>query len=287
MKRIVFITYGDETTASSRLRAYWPAKYMENTTVIPASSGVQTADYDVFIFQKVASVEAFKFAKDEGKRVILDLCDPVWWFQPKEARQYLRYVDAVTFSNSELMYDFLEWAGKDAPQTHHIPDRIELSHYKHVKNHKKTSPVRLIWFGYAQNRHALLGAIPTLQRLAANGHNVQLTIFDDQPEIKWEVGIPVQHMGWSIDCENEVIADHDIALLPPFPGRWGEVKSNNKRLTAWACGLPTVTGFDYAEIEALIKSHKLRAEKVATYEQILGDNYDVQQSARQWEQVIG
>ena len=252
--KTLFITAGDETFASSRIRAYWPAKYMEDTEVIPAAklNGI-SSDVETIILQKVVLqpevIDALMLA---GVRVFWDVCDPVWWFSPKDANEVILRVSGMVCSNQGLANDLKNWCEdwKQYIPIHTIPDRIEEKAYPLKRQHHDVDPVRFIWFGFSQNRPALYGALANLERLQANGHNISLTVFDDNPPNSWRlpVSFPVHYETWSLDKENEVIAGHDIALLPPYPGPWGSVKSDNKQLTAWACNLPVVNGFVYEDI---------------------------------------
>ncbi len=56
-----------------------------------------------------------------------------------------------------------------------------------------------------------------------------------------------------------MLASHDIALLPPIPGPWGNVRSNAKALAAHTCGLPVTSGLNYAELHRLVSSPAMRA----------------------------
>ena len=73
-----------------------------------------------------------------------------------------------------------------------------------------------------------------------------------------------------------------MALLPPFPGDWGKVKSDNKMLTAWACGLPISTG-EYYELRNLLLEPELReAAKNNNNQLALASDFDVKHSAGEW-----
>lgn len=251
MSNVLFITPGPIKWASSRLRAHWIAEGLEDASVLQYEYIIQgiepTYRYDTVVFVKVADTKIVNLFREEGSCVIWDICDPVHWFAPDEARQMADSVDHITVSNTSLMGDFVEWwkpwnSEEPALNVHCIPDRIKLSHYPIQAKHKPTNHIRFIWFGAGQNRFTLMGALANLDRLKANGVDFSLTIYDDQPQNQWKASFPVYHADWELDQENEVLASHDIALIPPYPGAWGRVKSNNKILTAWACGLPVTDG---------------------------------------------
>lgn len=290
---ICFITAGPVEWASSRMRAYWVAEALETrghsvgTFAIDIatknwgalSNWAMSDGYDVFIWQKTAPVSMIQDLPQA--RHYWDVCDPSWWWQPNECREIAKHMTGIVASSPALANDFNEWYGEDKAIC--IPDRLKLSHFHTQRQHSDVSPVRLIWFGVAANRVALWGARANLERLVANGHKIELTIFDDRPDVRFAFSdaFPIYHVLWSLDKEVEVLAAHDVALLPPYPGPWGEVKSNNKDLTAWACGIPEVTGLDYQKlVKYVTKPHfRMTVQGVA-------EHYSVEQSAIEWEALL-
>jgi hypothetical protein len=285
--KTLFIAAGDITWGSSRMRAFWPAKYMGADVITwqdAVSPGVST-DYDVYIFQKQCDLALNELLLGQGKQVWWDVCDPSWWFEPKKCLDRLQHVTGVVASSEAMANDFSEWSGR---KCYTIPDRLELSHFPLKAVHRDTDCVKLIWFGVSVNRWSLLNATDNLNRLQANGYKYELTIMDNQPEIdSFNSDLPIHPVRWKLDKENEILAQHDIALLPPYPGPWGKVKSNNKQLTAWACGLAVTDGQNYAQLEALIKSADARRENAqqGAYT-IEREHYTAEYSAQQWQRIL-
>lgn len=285
--KTLFISAGPIEWGSSRMRCWWVAEEMEDAKVAvwnyPNDLSVPM-DFDVYIIQKNGQPSVQKQLIDAGKTVYLDHCDPMWWFSNQEyMRQIFDNAHGAVFSTQALERDFLDWYGEDY-KTVHIPDRLKLSHFPKKRMHIDTSPVRFVWFGLHVNRIALAGAWANLHRLHANGHNISLTIVDDRPDIPLQFGdeIPILYAKWSLEHENAQLAAHDVALLPPYPGPWGKVKSNNKAMTAHACGLPPTDGHDYADLIRLMDRHE---RKIAHKERtIIYGN--VKQSAKEWERFI-
>ncbi len=285
--KTLFIAAGDITWASSRMRCWWPAKYMDadvqTWAELQAQGGI-SQKYDHYIFQKYADPGICQAMLDAGKRVWWDICDPIHWFSPMEARKVADTVNGVVCSSQVLAEDFERWSGRPA---YRIPDRLELSCFPKKREHTATKPVKFIWFGLAINRIALAAACANLDRMEANGYPYELTIFDNQPELPtFASTMPVTYQKWSLETENEVLASHDIALLPPYPGPWGRVKSNNKRLTAYASGLPVTDGLDYESLLALVRDPGLRSEKAAECLKIVERDYPAERSARDWQQIL-
>lgn len=294
---ICFITAGPIEWASSRMRAFWVAEalrerghqvFVETLQSVEADGALLT---DVLIWQKTVSLEIVKFHQNRGKgqRHYWDVCDPSWWWQPNECREIVQHMTGVVCSSKALEEDFIEWARqhetRDRRWVHTIPDRLKLSHFHTQRQHSDVSPVRLIWFGVAANRVALWGARANLERLVANGHKIELTIFDDRPDVRFAFSdaFPIYHVLWSLEKEVEVLAAHDVALLPPYPGPWGKVKSNNKNLTASACKLPHASGFDYRHLRQLIISVP---ERKYYRNPPIKKEHLVEQSAIEWEALL-
>lgn len=287
--RVCFITAGDINFASSRMRAYWVAEEMKDASVSIINQQEIPSDVDACIWQKAVNMQYIEHNSD--KRHYWDVCDPVWWFQPEYCQQVLEHIDGVVCSNEALADDFCEWSGWDKgrglskpKRVDVIPDRLKLSHFHKQRQHEDTDPVRFIWFGYSMNRIALWGAVANLQRLKANGYNFTLTIMDDRPDAPVSFDFPVRHVKWTLEQEVDILAAHDIALLPPYPGPWGKVKSDNKTKTAKMCGLPSISGCDYKEME----SHMSIERRIAGGFIDMTDHllYDVDYSAFEWKVLL-
>lgn len=286
---ILFVAAGDRTWGSSRMRAWWIAERMGAECVQRDGGALPIAD--TYIFQKGIDAQIAADLRKMKKRVWWDVCDPSWWFQPQECADIVRHIDGVVASSEGLLNDLLMWM-RDVDidheiQAHVIPDRLDMTHFEHWRKHQDAQPVKLIWFGVGVNRVSLHSAIPTLERLACNGYNFTLTLFDNEASRPWRISerFDTYHLPWSLDRENAVLSSHDIALLPPYPGAWGKVKSNNKTITAYANGLPVTQGIEYYELESLMR-WQTREQAGANGREVAAKHYDVSQSARDWEAIL-
>lgn len=284
--RNLFVAAGDMTWGSSRLRCYWPAEYMQGTDVIVQNKSTIPLSYKNYIFQKFADADTLRVLKEQGKKTYLDLCDPTWWWQPEQVQECLAYLDGVICCTDALAQDFYDTYGI-LPKV--IPDRLELEHYSHVNQrvHSEVLPIRFIWYGVAVNRVGIFAALANLERLVANGYDIELTIMDNQPEQPFLITdmFPIYHVKWSLAQEVEIITSHDIALLGEYPGAWGRMKSNNRELTAWACGLPATIGDEYTELDILMDWRHRDLQQEMNNER-LESEFDVKQSALEWEQLL-
>jgi len=265
MSDTLFITPGPVAWASSRFRAYWPAEYIPGARVTTIKEIEDTRfipQADNYIWLKTAN--AGILSQIQTGRHFFDYCDPLWWFEPDSVRAALAYAMGVTASNQGLADDFTEWSGMECQV---IPDCLNLEHYKKQRQQQHVDPIRYIWYGASQNRPSLWGALAIMERLKSNGVNLELTIYDDKPTHSWaaaELSFPVYNAAWSLAQENDVISAHDIAILPRYPGVWGNVKSNNKQLTAWACGVAVDSADDYErsfELATLTIKREIQVEE--------------------------
>jgi hypothetical protein len=286
MSDICFIAAGDETWASSRMRAYWPARALggEVTTWKEVHATQTVPEADAYVFHNIAVPELVDLLLEQGKQVWWDVCDPSWWTQPAASKVIADMVTGIVASSHELANDCTEWSGR---KVHTIPDCLIPEHFPLMREHSDVSPVRLIWFGISPNRIALHAAAMNLMRLKANGYDIELTIFDNQPDLPMaalEGVYPITYLRWALEDENAVLASHDIALLPPYPGPWGKVKSNNKKLTAAMCGLPTSPGECYRGLAGLVASYETRRD-VAAIDRREAMSFTIDRAAREWQKL--
>lgn len=284
---VCFIAGGSMTNAGARLRAYWPAQFIEGAAVCTWADTPPPAA--AYVFQKLVDLPLMQRLRANGAACFWDVCDPSWWFSPADVREVLAHATAVVASNEGLADDLREWDGRPAGvEVHVIADRLLLSHYTRQAIHADREPVRLIWFGAAQNRMALYAAHANLQRLQAHGHRIALTICDNAPNAPMDIegDYPVYYTRWALETEAATLAAHDIALLPPYPGPWGAVKSNNKRLSAWACNLPVTAGTDYEDVLTLVTDAGHRREMAAAGWRKVVACGQSQDSAQEWQTLI-
>lgn len=289
--KTLFILPGPPKWASSRFRAIWPAKYMQDATYHEPDKYQKTSvieSFEAYIWIKIGNPEMMQRLVDLGKQVWWDVCDPAWWFSPQDARQIADAATGVVASNHALAQDFREWYGDDSKPIKVIPDRLDFEHYDRARpGIPLLEKPRLIWFGAAQNRIALFSALANLDRLHANGYEFTLTIFDDQPDNRWFGGsYPVYYSEWKLETEVSVLTGHDIALLPPYPGPWGRVKSDNKAITAKVCGLPVWDGQDYEMGVKMLANYEAYCQEVENEQRQLASLYDVRRSASEWEALL-
>lgn len=290
-KKVLFLTIGDMTWATSRYRSFWPASLMEEADAMTFKPGQDIPDsYDVYIWMKTGDLETMRRHRDMGKLSFIEVNDPAWWWQADDIFPLVDAATAIVAATEAAGVDCLEWytgrGGQNKPR-YIIPDRLLLSHYPLRRKHQPADPVRFIWFGMANNRISLFAAQAYLQRLAAEGIRFELTICDNEPNNPWNIfPCPTYYTRWTLEKENEILAAHDVALLPPYPGPWGRLKTNNKKLTAWACGLPVTEGQFWAHLLALATSDDYRKECADNDFESLRGRYQTEHTVADWRRII-
>jgi hypothetical protein len=213
------------------------------------------------------------------------VCDPSWWFAPEKVNDILEHTDIVTASTKGLLKDLESQYPEHEIVGKVIPDAFDPEHYTSAK-HKpyEEGKLDLIWFGHQNNRYILLAHLAELERLACvEGIEINLTILDGEPENRWGSNrINIRHEKWTLETEVEIISSHDIAFLPSHPGKWGRLKSNNKRNHAFWCGLNT---YNPQDIEDAIYPifNKLVAGVVPV---LLAEAYNAVKVAEEWAEVL-
>jgi hypothetical protein len=285
--KIAILTNGPRAWAGSRLRGYWleDADPIHFKVYAPGDrlNGIDACD--AVVFQKLQdplNIERARRFKAEGKVVLYDLCDPVWWWYPNETKDMMRAADAVITSNdalSEVVRDI-----GIAKRVVTIIDRMLPSFHPTVRQHEDRERLVFVWYGASQNRIALEGSLPLLGYLA---HSIplELRIIDDAPGakvIQQEMGhLRIVNVPFALETYDAQLTDCDVAWLPPYPGVWGELKSNNRQATAWWCGLPVVDGQDLGEMRDLCESAEVRQMVAVGNRKIAEAHYDIHQSVRE------
>jgi hypothetical protein len=283
--------------ASSRLRGFW----LQDTApglfkVVPPGAefpenGGGLNGHQALIFQKRHSQTdrlLAEMAKMKGLTVIFDLTDPLHWFEPQGVKAMADLADAVVCSSAGLA-DLVR-ADLNPKRVEVIVDRMKPSYHPTPAQHAERDRPAIVWFGLSLNRASLVGAVPILNYCGALGLPFTLRVIDDLPGQPLEIGgeppFAVDHVAWALETFHAHLAACDIALLPPYPGPWGAVKSSNKQVTAWWAGLPTVTGFDPIELGRLIQDAELRAEIGARNRATAERDYDIGQSVDEWRDLL-
>lgn len=244
-----------DTVGSSRIRGNWLVKNWPGGEAELFRIGRQ---YDAVIFQKAYHAE-FMRAFDGIK--VFDICDPDW-LDGKPVKEVVELCDAVTTS-TEALAEYLRGI-TDKPVTC-VPDRLDLAEHQARKVHEGKAR-GVAWFGYHHNHVVIDQALGTLKRLG-----LTLTVVSDMPyfpqariegiDDDW-IKANVRNVKYDYATLNdELVASSDMVINPRIESGRFKFKSNNKTLTAWACGLPVAADGDEMERYLDPDARKLEAER--------------------------
>lgn len=288
---IYILTQGPVTWASSRLRGFWLAEAAPDLFDVYSGGAMPELDgREMLVFQKrhtPADIGLAAHAKERGMKVVFDLTDPLWWWSPDTVNAMMELADVVTVSSRGL-HEII----KDIPvvkKVVHIPDRFRPQDFPQVREHEDSRPVKLVWFGQMMNRGALIGAMPILAYMANRGHEFTLRIIDEGAGIPLgmsDKAFPIDYIPWTLETINANLLDCDVAVLPPYPGPWGSMKSDNKLAQAWWCGLPTVSGHVPEELDAVLGDVQERARQGHANRKKAEKRFDIAQSVAEWRRLL-
>jgi hypothetical protein len=291
----ILAQYHNRLWASSRFRAYWLEDAAPDLfKVYPPTVEEELTSHKVLVFQKRQSGRDHmlaRLAKEKGIKVVYDLTDPLWWFDPQQvlAEPMIDIADAVVVSSKGL---FAEVSLRKDKNVFLIPDRMAPDFHPTTAEHSDHNPVVLVWFGIAQNRAALAGWIPVLPYLAYHGLQFELRIIDEKSHEPIGLGgdtrqpFKTAYVPWTLESFHAQVSACDIALLPPYPGPWGALKSNNKSVTAWWCGLPVVDDWNLKRLHDLIADADLRKQEGQENREKAEKEYGIDKSVEQWREVL-
>ena len=285
--KILFVTPGPIEWATSRFRAHWLQPYLDadiieyNTLMgLPLAWMDNLNVYDALVWLKQCDPAIVETTP--GVKHFWDVTDPMWWFSPQTSQEIVEVVGGTIVSSQALGENFSMWSGK---RSYRIDDCMSLDHYVYTREHEDRKPTKLIWFGLAQNIISLYAGLANLSRLWANDVDFELTLLTNQdPGITAE--FPIYYVPFNLDTEAVILAEHDIAYLPPYPGPWGKVKSSNKAFTAFSAGLPVSDGFDYLTLLQLCNEPDLRQRQATSNRKMIEDMYTSEHAARKLLQVV-
>lgn len=273
-----FITYDQfhgKHAGSSKIRAKNLIKYWKGSELFTSGR-----EYDTVIYQKAYWKE---HARNFKGTKILDICDPDW-LGGDHVREMSDLVDGITCPTQE-MADFMKQFGKPVRV---IKDRHDIEEFKENKIHRGNAKM-VLWFGYAQNFHALSDA-RVLQHLIRLGlkikyiSNTKVSLADDENEINFHG----QEKFVKYDNENPTknnweMIEADFALLPRSIKVYHRFKSDNRKSTCWLLGLPVAENLE--EMERFL-SEEARIKEGKEKREYAREEYNVKKSVKEMKEFI-
>ena len=163
----------------------------------------------------------------------------------------------------------------------HVPDRLDLEFYPAPRASHSGRAKTLIWFGFIHNAHETLEKmIPTIEK-----YNLKLKIIANLPYSKTDriLSLNPEYHNYNHSTAYDLIKTGDIVLNPKSDLSFFKYKSNNKSIISWKLGLPVAE--DIEQLELLMDPEE-RNKQVETMRWVVENEYDINQSAAQYRQII-
>ena len=258
---------------SSRIRGRWLWENWDG-----AEEWKVGGDYDAMIFQKVLWNDMME--RYDGIK-ILDSCDPTWL----EGVDYFKTVDMVdaVVTSTDALRDYI-LKMRPGKKVVTIKDRIEFKEHSEVKTVHATKIKRVVWFGYSKNYQYVEPAIKILKDLG-----IHLTVISDSRIMlgaHYADKLDFRWYKYEYSTIHARLIECDAGLFVENRGKVsleGKYKSENKRTTCMALGLPIVLvpeDFDrLATVEARTEDAKEKLEYVKK-------NYDISISVSEYKSLL-
>ena len=299
-------SYGKEKRgylASSRIRGHWVAKYWNQADDIFYKEEFPTfkdnffdtktqlhllRDYDVVIINKTYEHALAGELLKQGKKVIVDLCDPDWLLshssvqRSNDCLKTLKNATCAVVNGEEMKEELKKVFNKPI---YIIPDRMDFNSYPVRKEKHRDKIKSLVWYGYNENLRVLEPYLTGILEM-----DYEITIISD----KFFEGTPIitskdpskyiTFKVWHPETVNEQIIKHDIVFIGHDPDpdlrKW---KSNNRALTGYALGMPVA--YTLEDLMKL-KTKESRIIDVKRNYQLAREQFDVRRSVDDYKKII-
>jgi len=284
------ITPGVEN-ASSRIRALWVQKYMPGSKII--TSEEQLMKMDGIIFQKRFTEQDVLWAellKNEDIPMIFDVTDPEWNYEYMhyDANKQTRLSEMIEFANVVTVPTEILAADCRAYFPHKkivvIKDRVDLSLYQKVKEHKDHKPpFTIFWHGCTSNTDCVRLARGDLERLSKEFKLKLVCCYGPRMDnsVMPVRGVEVIQTDWSEKKCTDLMLEADVSINP----RWKDIrmyKSDNKTIKALACGVPCVDRDFYRRLKGHLNSVDRRNAVGRSGRHLVETYYDSKQSVAEY-----
>ncbi len=290
--RIHFVSQGNFTLASHRLRVIKPCQLLNSFTDFECSFGTHTdekATVNLYFkhFNKDYNYLAVCGGVDLGYKTVFDVCDDYF---DREHSQYYRAmcekVDAITCNSKAMQERVYEVTGRLA----RVVDDPVTFPKGHVESRTWIKP-KILWFGNSQNIAALK---PWLDII-----NQKVTCVSD-------IGIKhrnVDFIPWVYGVTEQEALKSNVVILPTQKTPHAKYKSMNRALDALNSGNVVITDSEeiYGEIKDFIHICKEpeevlkvladlgsdeQIEKIVNGQKFIRDNWNDHRIVNQWLDVF-
>lgn len=267
MAKVLFLTQGDETMASTRFRvlAYLKKAPEElDYLVMPLPKGsrldkimflIKTAiavqKYDSVFIQKILLPSPILiYLKSFCRRLIYDFDDALFAEPPgklfnasllatKRGRleKTLKAVDQIVCGNTCLR----DFAYQFNNQCLVLPSPVDVDVYRpRNEANAKNNQVVIGWVGRAENLEYLNRLDGVFSKIEKDyGDRVRLEVVCDAP-FQSRSQIALRNIPWTLEQEREKVAAFDVGIMPLEDTAWARGKCAFKLIQYMACGVPGV-----------------------------------------------
>jgi len=249
----------DQNIASFRFRALRPVEALKTRGHDVELASLDRIDsYDAVVFSKSyrrADHQLARALKDNGKRVIFDLCDN-HFYNPYNLASYrsahaelvemISLADLIVCSTPALARVLTAESGTTKPVVV-IGDATD---FVDVPEHMAREETRnLLWYGSHGSPNAPCGmndllAIEPLLRKLSRDHDFRLVIAsNNRPKfdsLKGYFETPLEYVEWTLDGFPHVLGKADGVVIPLSRNPFVNCKTHNRVSTALAAGIPVV-----------------------------------------------
>lgn len=223
--KIHYVTAGDRTFASSRLRAFKPGEALAKMGHTIAFNPPDPLDAEVLVVQKRAGCEGLmREARARGMRVVLDVDD---------------FIPSMPFAEADVVTVDTAYKREHLWQNAVVvPDALDTEADSPRKDDHAIDLKRAVTVCNAENLYHLQHAAEACRR-----HGIELTVITHLNGTNYGETYGVYGVQWSLCTVDAELIEHDLFIAPfVFDGAWSpewvKSKSANRLYKAWALGLP-------------------------------------------------
>lgn len=265
--KVLFLTIGDETVASSRVRVFGYIPFLKERgigyKIIPFTSkskckrllGVKNDNipqylfeifykiraiailfalvkaYDIIYLQKtILPRSILRILKKFNKRIIFDFDDAIYLY--KDITYILKSASRVVVSNKNLK----EFASGYNKEVYELISPVSVTNQPAPK---QSDAVILGWIGSPETSRYLVPLIPVFKGLKEKFKNLDIE-FMGAKKNRFFGGLDLRVHDWSIEGEKGYLEKIDVGIMPLEDNDWTRSKGGYKLLLYMSKGVPCI-----------------------------------------------
>ena len=225
---IYYLPWGDDNTASSRLRVFKIGELLEDARI---GTPEKYEKGDVLIIQKTPQREEMKRAQAQGAKVIYDI-DDYYWDKP-EFRSMMKNADVVTVDTEEKKR-MLGFVGKKSRGAIVIPDCLD---WDGISREEQPKNGIIGWTGYGNSAVYL----DKIKDELPKEYTLRLVTSPDWLKFVKDKECKVQNRVWSLEMVDKYLRECEFTIYPLPDEDFTKCKGMHKLLKSWANRIPCYT----------------------------------------------